>query len=308
VQGAASKWEKRGRLLHADGTIPWMYGFTGAAAFDDPHGEGPVDLYISGRDDRGRSMIGRARIDLDRYEVLELEEEPVFTPGQLGAFDENGVSYPTLVRTKGELLMYYTGWVPTVLTPFQNHLGLARLGPDRRFHRVSRAPILHRNDDDFLSVGSSYVSLSGGVWRLWYTSFLEWGSGEAAPKHRYEVKLALSLDGQRWERPFGKHICVGAENPGEHSFCRPSVLFWRGLHHMWYAFRGEHYRIGYATSEDGVHWERKDDLVGLELSADGWDSKEQCYPHVIRRGNVLHMVYSGNGYGRDGLGLARMEL
>lgn len=300
-------WEKLGRLARADGTIPWMHGFTGAGAIVSEGDEPVVDLYITGRDDRNRSMIGRARLDLDQAAILDIEREPVLGPGEIGAFDENGVSYPSLVQSGGDLFMFYTGWMPTVLTPFQNHLGMAKLGRGNVFHRVSRAPVLPLTDEDYLSIGSSYVMIDDGVWRLWYTSFLAWGTEPGAPKHRYEIKYAQSPDGRTWDRS-GAQSCIGSESPEEHSICRPSVLKIEGRYHMWYCHRGEHYRIGYASSDDGIAWTRADDAVGIEPSGEGWDSSEQGYPNVIGHGDWLYMVYCGDGFGKEGIGLARRPL
>lgn len=284
-----------------------MHSFTGSAAMVLRSDAPRVDLYISGRDARNRSMIGRALLDLDQAKVLEIEKDPVLVPGELGAFDENGVSYPSLVRDGEELFMFYTGWMPTVLTPFQNHIGLAKLGDDGRFHRVSRAPVLHRTNEDFLSMGSSYATIEDDVWCLWYTSFLAWGKGPDEPKHRYEIKRATSHDGITWTQR-DKKACISARGAGEHSISRPSVLKLKGRYHMWYCYRGERYRIGYAISEDGVSWSRSDHTVGIVPSAEGWDSLEQAYPNVIRQDDWLYMVYCGNGYGKEGLGLARMSL
>ncbi|MGB5809253.1 MAG: hypothetical protein WBG86_01910 [Polyangiales bacterium] len=309
MQRQPPTWEKLGCLVRADGTIPWMHGFTGAGAMVVSAAESPrVDLYITGRDSQNRSMIGRARLDLASASILEIEPEPVLTPGSLGAFDENGVSYPTLLRHGGDLYMFYTGWMPTVLTPFQNHIGLAKLEADGKFHRVSRAPVLPRTHEDYLSMGSSFATVEDGVWHLWYTSFLAWGGADSdAPKHRYEIKYAHSPDGRAWTRS-GDQVCIGAEHPEEHSICRPSVLKIEGRHHMWYCYRGTRYRIGYAVSQDGIRWTRSDAAVGIAPSGDGWDSHEQGYPHVIRHGDWLYMVYCGNGFGRDGIGLARLPV
>jgi hypothetical protein len=32
------------------------------------------------------------------------------------------------------------------------------------------------------------------------------------------------------------------------------------------------YRIGYVESRDGLDWIRKDEVVGIDLSEEGWDS------------------------------------
>lgn len=285
-----------------------MHAFSGASAMVMRPDAPRVDLYISGRDNQNRSMIGRALLDLEQAKVLKIERDPVLVPGELGAFDENGVSYPSLVRDGQELFMFYTGWMPTVLTPFQNHIGLAKLGKDGRFHRVSKAPVLHRTNEDFLAMGSSYAAIEDGVWHLWYTSFTAWGKGPDEPKHRYEIRHATSPDGLMWTQR-DKVACIGAQSRDEHSICRPSVLRLNGRQHMWYCYRGERYRIGYAVlSEDGVSWVRSDHDVGIEPSSEGWDSLEQAYPNVVRHGDWLYMVYCGNGYGKEGLGLARLPL
>jgi hypothetical protein len=40
------------------------------------------------------------------------------------------------------------------------------------------------------------------------------------------------------------------------------------------------YRIGYAYSDDLINWMRDDEIVGIDVSEDGWDSDMLCYPHV----------------------------
>jgi transposase len=228
---------------------------------------------------------------------------PVFDIGARGAFDENGVSYPWIVDSGGALLMYYVGWMPTVLTPFQNHLGLAIRSPGTPWRRYSRAPILERTDEEFLSIGSAAVVREGTAWRMWYTCFREWGVTADAPKHIYTIKYAESSDGLVWNRR--NHVCIEPVTPHEYAIGRPSVLVDGGLYHMWYSYRGPEYRIGYAWSADGVRWTRRDDLAGIDVSPAGWDSAAICYSHVFKWHSDLYMIYCGNHYGRDGLGMAR---
>src|SRR3954468_5465508 len=98
------RWEKLGRILAPDAKLPWMSTYTGAAFALQHEGSSVVDLYVTGRDGRNRSQIGVARLDLTRpTQVLDITPEPVFTWGERGAFDENGVSYPWLVRDGSEL-------------------------------------------------------------------------------------------------------------------------------------------------------------------------------------------------------------
>ncbi len=238
------RWKKLGRILAPQPDIPWLSTFAGPS-FAMAHRGSLLDLFVTGRDSRNRSQVGRVRIDLNHPEkIIFIDAKPVFSWGDPGAFDENGVSYPYLVKDGQKTYMYYVGWMPTVLTPFQNHVGLAIQNEDGTFRRVSRAPILERTNEDYLSMGSSCVLKDQGKFKLWYTSFLRWGKKEGEHKHYYVIKYAESEDGIRWRRD--NHICIDIAYDWEFSICRPSVIVTAEGYHMWFSSRGEHYRIGYA--------------------------------------------------------------
>jgi hypothetical protein len=67
------------------------------------------------------------------------------------------------------------------------------------------------------------------------------------------------------------------------------------------------YRVGYAESSDGLQWERKPDPVGLDRSADGWDSVMLTYTRLLRVSGKMLCFYNGNGFGRAGFGYAVAE-
>jgi hypothetical protein len=79
-----------------------------------------------------------------------------------------------------------------------------------------------------------------------------------------------------------------------------------GRYRMWFSARayGEPYTIGYAESQDGVSWVRRDELAGIARSDSGWDSEMIGHPNVIRAGGRLLMFYNGNGQGAAGFGCA----
>lgn len=306
--GRVQHWESLGCILRAeDVRAPWMHAYAGAScALSRPDGDG-FDLYITGRDEHNRSHIGRARLVIgDCPRVVDVEPTPVLALGARGSFDENGVSYPCVIEHDGRLLMLYTGWVPGVMTSFQNDLGLAAEVEDGRFERVSKAPILPRSDDDYLGIGSSFAMQADGRWHLWYTSFRSWGTLPDEPKHRYWIKHATGDTPFEWQRD--DVTAVALTHSDEYVVCRPSVLCIEGIWHMWYCWRGPHYRLGYARSNDGATFERRDELCSVPRAEDGFDSYEQCYPHVFMHGSHLYMLYCGNGYGREGLGLARLAI
>ena len=67
------------------------------------------------------------------------------------------------------------------------------------------------------------------------------------------------------------------------------------------------YRIGYAYSDNLIDWTRNDEMAGINVSHNGWDSEMMCYPHVFHCENKIYMLYNGNQFGRFGFGLAILE-
>jgi hypothetical protein len=231
--------------------------------------------------------------------------EPVLMPGELGTFDDRGVTMSCLVEYEGARYLYYTGWMLGVTVPFYFAVGLAVSDDGRTFRRASRAPLLDRSEIDPFLTASPFVLVEDGRWRMWYVSGTGWTSDVPRPRHRYHIKYAESADGLAWTRH--RDACIDYAGPDEYAFGRPFVRRERGLYRMWYSYRGARYRIGYAESADGIRWERRDDHRGLEPSGAGWDSEMVEYPWIVDADGRLWMLYNGNDYGATGVGLAVWE-
>ncbi len=286
------RWRKRG-LLVADPP-----GWRGAMV---PFLDGD-QLYVSGRDDEGRSSTLRARLTVDdTIAVGSFEEEPVLSPGALGAFDDSGAMGASLVWHDGRAYLFYIGWNRGVTVPFSTAIGLA-IGDGRRFERVSPAPVLGRSTSDPFFTTSPWVLRDGGTWRMWYTSCERWEPTPDGPKHHYNIRYAESDDGIVW-RPSGLR-CIDFRGADEYAIARPCVRRDADRYRMWFSFRGPSYRIGYAESDDGLAWTRCDERAGIDVSADGWDAEMIEYPFIFDRSGERHLLYNGNGYGMSGVGLA----
>lgn len=264
-------------------------------------------LLLVGRDSENRSRIGEGRLNLDTLQ-FQLNEDPVLGLGERGAFDFNGVSYPWIVKTPNSERLYYTGWTRGYHVPFINDLGVAeRTEPEKQFKRYSRAPIFPRTNEEPFGTGSVCVLKNGGQWQMWYTSFVSWQKTPNDHRHYYHIRTATSSDGLAWTRL--SEPCIDFDvRHGEYAIARPSVLHYRGKFLMWFSVRGASYHIEFACSKDGMTWKRFDDDLSLHRSHIGWDSEMVCYGHVILVNDVLVMLYTGNGYGRSGFGIATFPL
>lgn len=77
---------------------------------------------------------------------------------------------------------------------------------------------------------------------------------------------------------------------------------------MWFCTRGKYYKIGYAYSKNGINWIRDDKKFVVIGKKEKWDSLARAYPSVIKHDRKLLMVYTGNHYGKTGIGMLEMNL
>jgi hypothetical protein len=299
------RWRERQRIFEPAGQAAWI-GTHAALPVAQPIGD-RHRIFFSSRDERGRSHIGFIELSLDRpTELLQVSPSAVISPGALGTFDDAGVTPACLVDHDGRLLLYYTGWVLGSSVPFYLNVGLAESDDGgRTFHKVSEAPLLDRHAVDPYLTASPWVLIDNGTWRMWYVSGTEWRLTTDGPRHRYHIKYAESPDGRRWKRE--GRVAIDYASADEYAFGRPCVVRDADRYRMWYSYRGDRYRIGYAESRDGLVWTRMDADNVLSTSDAGWDSEMVTYPSVVEHRHRWHMLYNGNDYGRTGIGLATAD-
>lgn len=299
----AMRWIKRGLILQPTGELDWMVTHA-SIPFAESRGEDIYRIYFYGRDSLNRSQTGFMEINInDPLKILSITEEPVFRLGELGAFDDSGVMPSWIADLGGKKRLYYTGWSQGVTVPFYFYIGLAVSEDDgRTFKRFSKSPILGRSDVDPYLTASPCVIIEDGVWRMWYTSGVRWEIEDGKPKHYYNIKYAESKDGINWDR--SGIVCIDFKSKNEYALGRPCVLKEKDSYKMWYSYRGVSYRIGFAESMDGLHWTRKDEEAGIDVSESGWDSEMIEYAFVFKHEDRRYMLYNGNSYGKTGLGYA----
>jgi hypothetical protein len=296
------RWIKKGLLFAPTGNSEWLQTHAAIPVVD--RNEGHYRIYFSSRDKLGRSQIGYFECDLEAWRtVLKVSEKPVIALGPRGAFDDNGVTTSWIVDYQQKKYHYYSGWTLGVTVPFYFYIGLA-ISEDggETYQRVSPAPILPRSAIDPYLTASPCVLIEDGTWKMWYVSGTGWEMKDNRPRHCYHIKYAESSDGIHWNTE--GIVCIDYQSPDEFAIARPCVVKENDLYKMWYSYRGESYRIGYAESKDGIKWHRKDREGGIDVSESGWDSKMVEYPFVFDHEGERYLLYNGNGYGETGIGLA----
>jgi hypothetical protein len=177
-----------------------------------------------------------------------------------------------------------------------------------RAYREFDGPVMGRDKDNpiFAAITSVHVDENSDNWKAWYNSGIKWEKKNGSWHPTYGIHYATSKNGIDWDSKKG--LIIPLKDQYEHSFGRPSVVYWDNIYHMWFSHRGTKdyttYRIGYANSKDGINWTRNDEQSGITVSENGWDSESVCYPYLVKNNNEKFILYSGNKYGMTGFGYA----
>ena len=186
--------------------------------------------------------------------------------GNPGDFDDNRADSGSVIIDEGLYKLWYSGhdgshWrilhstSPDGVT-WTKH-GLAYdLGPSGAF-----------DDDDVM--GPSVLRNSDGSYQMWY-------HGESRSMWGWRIGYATSDDGINWVR-YGLVFSKAGK-----AVAHPNVhIDDNGVYKMWYSeYDSEHWRIGHATSNDGINW--NDPGVALDVGPAGSpDSKYIYFPAVV---------------------------
>lgn len=313
-------WKKIGHVFDPRTVTdrPWLKEFAQAPAtllFDDF-----VRVYFSCRppaDAAGQYVSYSAFVDLDRKDlsrVLRVAEQPILPLGDFGTFDEFG-TYPVSVIRHGDLIRgYYAGWTRCESVPFNVAIGCAESSDGgRTFQKVGRGPVISYSLDEPFVMSGPKIRRFGDIWYLFYIAGRRWKmvSGRAEPVYR--IRMATSPDGLTWTKVGCDLIQWRVEE--DEAQASPDVFYAEGRYHMFFCYRFSEnyrghekgYRIGYASSDDLIHWQRDDARAGIDVSETGWDSEMISYPHIFDVDGKTYLAYLGNQVGRAGFGLAELD-
>ena len=77
---------------------------------------------------------------------------------------------------------------------------------------------------------------------------------------------------------------------------------------MWYSYEkfNSGYQIGYAESKNGINWKRLDHKIRFKGNV-LLNNRMRAYSVIIQHKKNKYMFYNGNGYGKFGIHLAKLE-
>ena len=300
-----NKWDKLGRIFYkqSKGRHPRLL----------THFSNPLPIHINndtfrifynGRDCKNRSSIGAVDIDIVNGKIIQEFDKPIFKFGPKNSFYCDGISIGNFYKQKNSLYMLFMGWQAEKKMHWRGDIGRLKINSDLSLSIKSPfKPLLTYHDIDPISLSYPFVMKVKNHYMMWYGSTLNWDAGNGEMLH--VINVAKSSDGDSWER---MGLSVPFKIGSTQAFSRPTVIKNKyNKYEMWFSYRGKPgvtYRIGYASSDDGIKWDLDIENAGIAISKTGWDSKMIEYPYVFLHKKQTYMLYNGNDFGKTGIGLA----
>lgn len=223
-------------------------------------------------------------------------------------FWESGIVVsPTVIKDDNEFKMWYgAAAVPPRIIGYATS--------DDGISWQKRAdPVLQpgsAGDWDSSIIGPGAVTKENDVYKMWY-----WGGRRSWPYSIIQIGLAISDDGIHWvkhddastnEAPFSNSDPVlKVSSTGEWDSLRvwsPAVLATDAGYEMWYAGRDGPFTqpqlVGYATSPDGIHWEKSRDNPVID-TAPTW-GYSYLTTAVLKFDRFYHLWYTSFTFANGG--------
>ena len=177
--------------------------------------------------------------------------------------------------------MWYTGYVENTYT---YRIGLATSTDGFNWIRHSNNPLDLPTDPMLVTTRNQTVIFDSNknIYHIWYRVTL------FEPEEHYAICYSTSLDGINWSDSLNV-VLEPREGKWDSAYVGyPTVVLHNDTLKMWYLGGGiisfEHLKFAYAYSQDGVHWEGRIPISGVDSLA--------FFPSVITDGDTLRMFYN----------------
>jgi len=227
-------------------------------------------------------------------------EQPVFEYGASGEWDSAAVFRARVIKDGDTLRMWYSGSNSEGMLLGKIQIGYAWSLDGIDWHRYKRNPVITGDLSwEYGVVGAGPVILDGDTLKMWYNA--AYGIGKI-------IGYATSTDGINWKKHPDPVLERGPAGDWDDGFIEATTVIKEdGLYKMWYWGANNVYialsvhQIGYATSTDGIHWEKYDfplsastsDPVLKVGSSSEWDAQRAWSPAVFPTEDGYEMLYTG---------------
>ena len=262
-------------------------------------------IYFSGRDIYNRSSISAFDFNIKKMEIIKDFHQPLFSFGPKDSYYSHGVSPCCFYKVKNVLYLLFMGWHVPKNQHWEGQIGRLKVEKNGSLAYEDKNPILPKNTEDPISLSYPFIwKKSESEYLIWYGSTISWDCGNGEMLHI--IKGASSKDGVHWD---SNNSALQYSIGKLQAFSRPTIIKKNRYLEMWFSYRknkNTKYRIGYAYTKNYKDWTIRNEIVGIDVSKNGWDDDMVCYPYVFEHQGAKYMLYNGNGFGKTGIGIATL--
>jgi len=175
------------------------------------------------------------------------------------------------------------------------------------FERVSNVPVFERTHQHTLFRVPHTILQEDEKFKIWYGGGSHFFKMNDYTYPIYDVYYCETEDLSKISSCHNTPVLSFA-NEEEYRVARPYVVKIDKTYCMFLcaATKADGYRLAYAESLDGIHWQRCDEQLNIDVSLNGWDSQMMAYPSFVQTPYGSYLFYNGNDYGKNGFGYAEL--
>ena len=215
---------------------------------------------------------------------------PVLSAGLPGSWEEKAADCQTIGFYNGQYMMWYVG------TPQSLHcqIGVATSRDGINWTKHPENPVIRLGpaeswDSSILICEAVLFDREERVFKIWYVGGTTGGV--------FGIGYATSPDGIHWTKYPGNPVIRVTEPWEGRNIEGQSVLKTASGYKMWYASyhpRQDQASIGYATSPDGIHWDKHpQNPIFVPDQPGRWDGYSVDEPDIHYQDGIYQMWYKG---------------
>ena len=303
-------WNSLGRVIGPESLHPGFSNIAGAIGI-------PMDQFLRVfftsrvRESGGARFSVPFFIDLDLQSFQPISEsQRIELPGvRLGSYRVHGVfPFSVFSLPDGTLLSLPTGWRRMSGVDVETGIGeMFSLDNGVTWQERGIGPrFAARLLEPHLVCDASYLQFQGDH-LLAYAFGVDWKESAAGiPERRYLIAVNRAESYGGLTNGDGRSAIPPLYDDEVQAY--PFLSIRHGRIEMVFSYRDRFefrsdprasYKLGFASSSDGVSWERDDSQVAFAHQSG--DELMRCYPSTFRYGGREFLLYSGNGFGEAGV-------
>ncbi|MBI2611397.1 hypothetical protein HYW54_01480 [Candidatus Gottesmanbacteria bacterium] len=202
---------------------------------------------------------------------------PVISNSPSG-WDSYHAADPTVIKDGDTYKIWYTGTDSSAWT--NSYIGYAESSNGITWTKYINNPLSFGNNAE-----QPTVIKDGSVYKMWYNIRINNGQS-------FEIKYATSSDGTSWNI-YPSSVIVPYANWNNKGVGAPSVIKLGNTYYMWFVGgSGSIWQTGFATSTDGINWDKNADPVLAYDPNYSWENGATS-PMAIYDGGIYELWYTG---------------